>query len=220
MQDLGNGTESRRRFLAGAATGVVAGLAGCSGLVSQPGAETATARDVSLPTPTLGSDDAPVTVGVYKDFACPVCREFNAQIKPNLVSEYVETGVIQFEHYDFPLDMHKPESYTAANAARAVQHAADEDTFFSYADRLFENQSDLGSATYADLANDEGVDGESVRTAAEGRTFRNVIQEDKQQGADADIPGTPTVFVDGTMLDGFGWERVRSAIESARPDGG
>ncbi|MFC7142808.1 DsbA family protein [Halosimplex aquaticum] len=221
MQDSGRRTGSRRRFLAGAAATVAAGLAGCGGLVSQPGSGgTATARDVSLPAPTLGSDDAPVTVGVYKDLACPACRQFNAQVKPNIASEYVEQGVVRYEHYDFPLDMHEPQSYTAANAARAVQHEADDETFFAFTDRLFDNQSDLGPGTYADLADEEGVDGDAVRSAAEGRTFRTVIREDKQQGIDAGVRGTPTVVVDGSMLDGFGWGTVRSAIESARPDGG
>ncbi|WP_415381817.1 DsbA family protein [Halosimplex sp. TS25] len=220
MQDSGRRTRSRRRFLASAAAGIAAGLAGCGGLVSRPSSGgTATARDVSLPAPTLGAEDAPVTLGVYKDFACPACRQFNAQTKPNVVSEYVEEGVVRLEHYDFPLDMHEPMSYTAANAARAVQHEADDETFFAFADSLFENQSDLGSATYADLADEEGVDSDGVRSAAEGRTYRTVIQEDKQQGIDADVRGTPTVFVDGEMLDGFDWGTVRSAVESARPDG-
>ncbi len=160
-----------------------------------------------------------MTVGVYKDFACPACRQFNAQVKPNVVSEYVEEGVVRYEHYDFPLDMHEPDSYTAANAARAVQDAADDETFFAFADRIFDNQSDLGPGTYADLADAESVDGDAVRSAAEGRTYRNVVEEDKQRGIDEGVRGTPTVVVDGTMLDGFDWGTVRSAVESARPDG-
>ncbi|WP_436924542.1 DsbA family protein [Halosimplex amylolyticum] len=220
MQDSGRPSGSRRRFLAGAAAGIAAGLAGCGSLVSRPGSGgTATARDVSLSAPTLGDEDAPVTVGVYKDFACPACRQFNAQVKPNVVSEYVEEGVVRYEHYDFPLDMHEPDSYTAANAARAVQDAADDETFFAFADRIFDNQSDLGPGTYADLADAESVDGDAVRSAAEGRTYRNVVEEDKQRGIDEGVRGTPTVVVDGTMLDGFDWGTVRSAVESARPDG-
>ncbi len=161
-----------------------------------------------------------MTVAVYKDFACPACRQFNEQVKPNVVREYVDPGVVRFEHYDFPLDMHEPDSYTAANAARAVQHAADDAAFFAFADALFANQGDLSPGTYETLATDleADVDGERVRSAAEGRTYREVVRADKQQGIDAGVRGTPWVFVDGSVVDGFGWERVRAAIENARPD--
>jgi protein-disulfide isomerase len=213
---------SRRAFLAAAGAVAGTGLAGCGGLVSRPGSDgTATARDVSLPVPYRGPEDAPVTVGVYKDFACPACRQFDERVKPQIEREYVDPGVVRFEHYDFPLDTHAPSSYTAANAARAVQHGADDAAFFAFADALFANQGDLGPGTYETLANDleADVDGERVRSAAEGRTFREVVRADKQQGIDAGVRGTPWVFVNGSAVDGFGWERVRSAIESARSDG-
>jgi protein-disulfide isomerase len=221
MDDETRGS-SRRAFLAG--TGALAGtaLAGCNGLVSGPGREgTPTARDVSLSAPYKGPEDASVTVGVYKDFACPACRQFNQQVAPQVEREYVDPGVVRVEHYDFPLDMHEPDSYTAANAARAVQHAADDAAFFAYADLLFADQADLGPSTYATLANDlsTGVDGERVRSDAEARTYRSVVEADKQQGIDAGVRGTPWVFVNGSALDGFGWETVRSAIENARSDG-
>jgi len=220
MNDDGTRRSSRRAFLAGASAVAGTTLAGCGGLAPGSGSgSTPTARDVSLSAPYMGPEDAPVTVGVYKDFACPACRQFNEQVAPKVESEYVDEGVVRYEHYDFPLDTHAPVSYTAANAARAVQHEADDATFFAYADLLFDNQGDLGPSTYADLAGEVDVDGERARSAAEGRTYRRVVGEDKQQGIDAGVRGTPWVFVNGSAVDGFGWERVRSAIESARADG-
>ncbi|ELZ24329.1 DSBA oxidoreductase [Halosimplex carlsbadense 2-9-1] len=211
---------SKRAFLAGAAAVAGTALAGCGGLASSSGGgSTPTARDVSLSAPTKGPEDAPVTVGVYKDFACPACRQFNEQVAPQIEREYVDQGVVRYEHYDFPLDTHAPVSYTAANAARAVQHEADDAAFFDYADLLFDNQGEFGPSTYADLAGEVDVDGERARSAAEGRTYRRVVGEDKQQGIDAGVRGTPWVFVNGSAVDGFGWETVRSAIESARSDG-
>ncbi|QLH83562.1 DsbA family protein [Halosimplex pelagicum] len=223
MNDDGTRGSSRRAFLAGA--GAVAGtaLAGCGGLVSRPGSGgTPTARDVTLAAPYKGPEDAPVTVGVYKDFACPACRDFNRVVAPRIESEYVDSEVVRYEHYDFPLDNHAPASYTAANAARAVQHDADDAAFFSFADALFDNQSDLGPSTYATLANDldATVDGDRVRSAAEGRTYREVVSADKQMGIDAGVRATPTVVVDGSIVEQRSWEGIRSAIEAARPESG
>ncbi|WP_123534193.1 DsbA family protein [Halosimplex salinum] len=223
MEERGRntGAPTRRRFLAGAAASVAAGLAGCSGLVTgQDDGDLATTADASLSTPTLGADDAPVTVGVYKDFACPACAQFNEQITPLIERDYVEEGVVRYEHYDFPLDMHDPESYTAANAARAVQDLAGDDAFFAFADALFANQSDQSPGTYAELAGDVDVEGDRVRSAAEGRTYRHVVSADKDRGLDEGVRGTPTVVVDGSIVDELSWEGIRSDIEAARPDGG
>ena len=211
-------SSGRRSFLAAVAIVTGGALAGCGNLVSQPDGEgTQTARDVSLQTPVKGTDDAPVTVSVYKDFACPACRNFNAGITPRLVEEYVDQGVVRLEHYDFPLDMHEPTSYTAANAARAVQHASDDEAFFSFADALFANQSDLGPGTYAELAGEVNVDGERVQTAAEGRTYRHIVSADKENGIDAGVRATPTVFVDGSPVEQLSWSAIQSRIERARP---
>ncbi|WP_436931136.1 thioredoxin domain-containing protein [Halosimplex halobium] len=219
MDDRTQGA-SRRAFLAGAGGVAATALAGCGGLVSRPGSgETPTARDVSLPAPFKGPEDAPVTVGIYKDFACPACRRFNEQVTPLLEREYVEPGVVRLEHYDFPLEMHAPDAYTAANAARAVQHTAGDAAFFSFADALFADQADLGPGTYATLAGDldAPVDGERVRADAEGRTYSSVVQADKQRGIDAGVRATPTVVVDGSIVERLSWEGIRSAIEAARP---
>lgn len=218
MEQTGGRELGRRAVLAGVGTVTTTALAGCGNLVSQPGSGgTATARDVSLQTPVNGEDDAPVTVSVYKDFACPACRNFNDGITPRIVEEYVGPGVVRLEHYDFPLDMHEPASYTAANAARAVQHAADDEAFFSFADALFANQSDLEPATYAELAGEIPVDGDRVQAAAEGRTYRHIVSADKQEGIDAGVRATPTVFVDGSAVEQLSWSAISSMIESARP---
>lgn len=219
----------RRRVLSALGTGVFAGAAGClsgedsnrdetptgnSGTQSTPDDGTSRQSDL-LPEPSLGPEDAEVTVEVYKDFACPHCASYNESVKPQIASEYVEPGVVRLVHRDFPIPVNDPESWRAASAAREVQVGAGDEAFFAYADSLFANQSDFGLDTYAELA--EAVSGERVRSAAEQRRYRDTVEDDRSSGIDREVTGTPTVFVNDAKPDGWDWDSVRAAIEDARP---
>lgn len=217
MSDTWTDGLGRREVLAGVGSAIAVAGTGCVGGGSSgpdSGDDTITTAAEQLPTPNRGPDDAEVTVAIYKDYACPHCATFTESADPRIVEEYVDPGVVQVEHHDFPIPVDDSVSYRAANAAREVQASADDEAFFAYAKRLFENQSDLDLATYADLA--ESVDGEAVRRAADGRIYRETITADREAGVDRGVQGTPAVFVDDEQLDQWSWDRFESAVESAR----
>jgi protein-disulfide isomerase len=210
----------RRRALLGAAGLVTTALAGCLGSGtsgSSGGSGNATTRSGDpLSAPVRGDPEAGVTVAVYEDFACPHCRSYNAEILPEVESEYIEPGTIRYEHRDFPLPVDDPQSYYAANAARAVQDRTGDEEFWTYADLLFENQSSLGGDRYASLADEVGVDGDPVRGAAASRVYRTTVMGNKNRGKDEGVTGTPGVIVDGNVLSGYSFDAISSAVESAR----
>lgn len=227
-----NGNENRnwsgptRRRLLGGLTGVAAALAGCSGgsdssdgQGGQSGEDGESGGDDALGPPVRGDPEAGITLAVYEDFACPHCRDYNENGYPALREEYVEPGEIRYEHRDLPIPVLDPESYEAANAARAVQDRGGDEAFWAYADQLFARQSDLGEETpalYADLA--EGlVAGDAVRDAAVDQAHSATVEADRQRGVDAGVEGTPGFVVDGEVVtSGFGEstvETVRAALD-------
>jgi protein-disulfide isomerase len=192
------------------------GTAGCLGLGDSGGETTATAVPETLPAPTRGDGD--VTLTVYVDFACPACRTFHDDFLPTLEGDYIEPGVVTYEHRDFPLEMHAPRSFDAANAARAVQDAADDETFFEYVDSLFANQRRLSPDVYQSLAGDVDVDGERALEAVEGRIYRQTVSRDLDMGDGAGVRGTPSVFVDGEPPGELSLPAIRDTIEAARSE--
>jgi hypothetical protein len=133
---------TRRAYLAAAAGVGLGTAAGCLGSGSG-GAAGCTIEDEptvsSLPAPTLGRSDAPVTVVAFEDFACPHCATYSLEVFPDIRPEYVETGVVRYQFRDFPVPVDERWSWQAASAARGVQDEMDDATFFEYAHALFEN---------------------------------------------------------------------------------
>lgn len=213
---------TRRTYLAavgGAAVlGTTAGCLGSGGSASAipDGCDVGSLDAVSsLPRPALGPEDAPVTVDVFEDYACPHCKTFTQETYPEIKSNYVDSGEVRYRFFDFPIPVDEEWSWKAASAARAVQDRTDAETFFAFAKGVYDNQSRLseeGHQIVHDLANDLGVDGCPVAAAAEQEPYRSVVEADRQEGMDRDVPGTPAVYVDGEVLDGYGLETVDSAI--------
>jgi protein-disulfide isomerase len=221
---------TRRRYLATAGAALAAGSAGCLG--GLPGASGGGGNkpdcDVpdqgtfeELPRPSLGSSDAPVTVNVYEDFACPHCATFSTEVFPKVREQYVASGDVQYRYFDFPIPVNEQWSWGGAIAARAVQERTNSKTFFDFATAVYENQSELTSNGYQlvyDLANERDVDGCAVVGAVEQETYRPVVEADRERAVSRGYQGTPTVVVGGNALDDYSWEAVSSAID-ARLDG-
>lgn len=203
----------RRRFLATAGAAITT-VSGCLGDANN-GVSEGTTPTKQLETPVQGNPETAVTVAVFKDYACPHCQEYTASTYPALRDEFIDAGDIRYEFHDFPIPVDPETSWQAASAARTVQAIAGVDAFWQYQKRLFENQSSLDGEVYADLADGLGIDGELVRQGAEERRYEPTVYEDRQTGADMGVEGTPTVFVNGTLMDSWGAETVVPAIRDA-----
>ncbi|MFD1565346.1 DsbA family protein [Haloarchaeobius amylolyticus] len=170
----------------------------------------------SLSRPALGPEDAAVTVDVFEDFACGHCATFSNNVYPQIESNYIEPGDVRYRYFDYPIPVDETWSWRAASAARAVQDRTDAETFFSFAKALYEEQSRLGEDGYQfirEVADDHDIDGCTIAAAADQEAYREVVEADKQTGDDRDIPGTPAVFVDGTLLESYEWDTVSAAID-------
>lgn len=203
--------ETRRGLLA-AVGGAAAALAGCLG----GSADTPTDRVETLPRPVAGDPDAPVTVAVYSDFACPHCRTWARETWPPLAEEYVDDGVVRYEHHDFPIPVHERWSWEVAGVARAVQDRAGSEALFAVADRLYGLQGSFSEEALVDAV-DAAADVDAEAAVADGTAgvYRPVVSADRAAGLDRGVEGTPTVFVDGESVDPTR-SAVGSAIESAR----
>lgn len=54
---------------------------------------------------SIGSPDAKVTVKVFSSLTCPHCADFHSSVYEKLKDEYIDKGLVKFEHHAFPLDL-------------------------------------------------------------------------------------------------------------------
>lgn len=221
--------QTRRAYLATTASALALGTAGCLGGSGGNGAS-ALDCDVpqreqveSLPAPAIGPEDATVVVDGWEDFACPHCATFSLEVLPKIESNYVSEGIVRYRHHDFPLPVNEWWSWKGASAARQVQNEADDEAFFDFTHTLYENQSEFSGgdaetklSTLKGLADDAGLDGCSVATAASRDRYRPLLEAERTDAADdRGFRGTPTVLVNGQQVSPS-WDAVESAIENAR----
>ncbi|NGY89037.1 thioredoxin domain-containing protein [Bacillus megaterium] len=64
--------------------------------------------------PTIGEQDAPITLVEYGDYKCPACGYFSNGIMPQLEKDYVSTGKIKVVFKNYPF------IYTDSTRARSL----------------------------------------------------------------------------------------------------
>lgn len=190
-------TEHTRRAVLGAGAGAVS-LAGCLGLGAGASAEPdeldRTAR------PTLGSADASLRVVAFEDFSCPGCRTFHTSVLPAVVSQYVRSGAVEYYHADYPIPVDRW-SYRVASAARAVFEAAGDEAFFTFVGEIYGRSGPYTLELLETAAESAAEAGAAARTAADGETYRDTLDADKELAEDWGIDTTPSVFVEQERVD-------------------
>ena len=89
--------------------------------------------------PSRGPENAPIQIIEFSDFQCPFCFQAHPTVS-KVLSNYGDK--IRFVYRHYPLPNHP----NARPAAEAAACAAEQDRFWQYHDRLFENQSKLSAS--------------------------------------------------------------------------
>lgn len=197
---------NRRKFLSASAGVAGISIAGCV----EPG-ETVS----ELPRPTIGEDDAPVTVSVFEDYMCPTCQRFEQNVSPQIISNYVETGDVKYQYYDWPIPVQSRWSYEVANAARYVQDNLGSEVFFDFKSIMYDNQSNMSEDVIRTAGEEVGVSNvEELIEQAANSVYQPVIESDVDEGRERGVGGTPTVFVNGEVLPTFTFDVISSTVDA------
>ena len=83
---------------------------------------------------SLGNSDAKVTVKVFSSLTCPHCANFHITVFDKLKKDYIDQGLVKFEHHAFPLDL------AALNAEVIVRCASSDEKKFQLLDEMYNQQ--------------------------------------------------------------------------------
>lgn len=144
--------------------------------------------------PVTGPANAPLTIVEFSDFQCPYCIAAVPQLHAILKAYPTQIKLI---FKQFPLEEH-PQADLAASAAVAAQRQG---KFWPMYDALF-THSDLSRKSILNMAKDLGLNVDKLEADMDTTEVRETVERDVQDGNQADVEGTPTIFIDGQRYNG------------------
>lgn len=169
----------------------------------QPAEEAQAPIDVSVDTEgfySLGEADAPILLVEYSDYACPFCKRFNDETKPQIVEKYVNEGIVRFVRKDLI-------AVGGDRAAEAAHCAGDQGAYWEYNDILMANQAaDRGNWASVDVhrgyATTLGLDANALVDCFEARTHQAKVAASTAEGARNGGSGTPYFVINDIPVSG------------------
>jgi protein-disulfide isomerase len=153
--------------------------------------------------PSLGPENAPVTIVEFADFQCPFCAQ-SAPTLNQVLARY--SGKVRVVFRNFPLTSH---TY-AQKAHEAAECANEQGTFWPYHDLLFANQDALGVEDLKRYAANLGLDTGRFNQCLDTDKYAEKVKQDVEDGVKYNVWGTPTFFINGTSkrvqtFEQFAW---------------
>ncbi len=149
--------------------------------------------------PMLGDPGAPVWIVEFSDFQCGYCKKFWQDTLPKIKESYIEKGTVRFTYRHFAI-LGRP----SRNAALAAECAAEQNKFWPYHDKLFEN---LGTMLFTEsnlkhLAGEVGLGGDAFGACFGAGKFQEKIDRETATAQYLGGRGTPLFFVNQKLLPG------------------
>lgn len=147
--------------------------------------------------PTLGAspDRALLTIVEFADFGCPFSREASYIVRA--LAEH--TDIVRYVYRDFPIEDLHPGATLAAQAGECAQ---EQNRFFDYHDKLYQNQFDLTDTSLKRYAQEIGLDSAAFNSCLDSGRYADEVEEDRQAGIEAGVRGTPTFYFNGVLVEG------------------
>ena len=154
----------------------------------------------------IGSPNAPVTIIEFTDFECPFCVQFFRDTRPQLLKEFVDTGVVRIVARDFPLTAIHPSALPAAIAARC---AADQGQYWPMYERLFStHQQEWGGVpkrdrgVFIEFATSLGLATDTFTTCLNDPASEQAVMAELNAAARLGVNSTPNFLVNGQLIKG------------------
>jgi len=146
--------------------------------------------------PSIGPDDAPITIVEFSDFQCPFCRRFHDETYQDLLNAY--PGQIRFVYRNLPLTSIHPDAMPSAVASLC---ANDQNAYWDYHGKLFSSDA-LGRDIYIQYATDLSLNVEEFTACLDSDKHDAFIDEDMNFALDLGVQSTPTFFINGLAIVG------------------
>lgn len=176
----------------------------------------------------LGDPEAPNTLQVYADYRCPHCRVFHTDIEPGLLEDFVSSGRMNIEVFDFTVigvpdfDSLGDDTIESVQAAEAAACAAEQGEYLAFREWLYSGESRTNDGDFSDdnligAADEIGLDVDQFSTSLLDGVYEDGIIAMVAHGIERGVQGTPTMIMnDGEpfYVPDAGYDVLKDDIES------
>ena len=147
---------------------------------------------------SIGNSDAKITVKVFSSLTCPHCANFHKNIFENLKKEFIDKGIVKFEHHGFPLDL------AALNAEIIVRCHEDKNKSFQLLGEIYkkQNQWAVGSdinpinESIKKIGLDSGLNNDKMDSCLKNENTQDQILNERIEAQKKySINATPTIII-------------------------
>lgn len=160
-------------------------------------------------SPSMGREDAPLTLVGFMDYQCPFCGRFHTQTFEQLKTNFIDTGLLRYVNRDLPLPFHGE----AEQAALAARCAGDQGRYWEMRDALMRNSHTLSTEAILSHATALSLDVTRFKACLDNPQYVEAIWKDASDAQAAGLMGTPSFVLgkaSGNMVEGI-------AIVGAQP---
>jgi len=159
----------------------------------------------TLDDPWTGPRMAAVTIVEFIDFECGGCARVH-EVLNRIVEAY--EGKVKLIARDYPIARHQ----FSQKAAVAAACAHEQGTYWEFADMLFHNQDSLDPESLKSYARTLDLNMDQFNECFDSGAPAEETIEDRNDGIQAGVVSTPTVFVNGIQAPDLSERTIRSMV--------
>ena len=164
-----------------------------------------------------GDPGAKIIIKVFSSLTCPHCANFHKNIFENLENEYVDKGIVRFEHHSFPLDL------AALNAEIIIRCHSNNNKRFQLLGEIYKKQSQWAVGSDINIINesikkiglDSGLNNKKMDNCLNNEIAQDdILNERIEAQKQYKIKSTPTIFINKKQYNGkHEYKDFKKAIE-------
>ena len=165
----------------------------------------------------IGNSDSKITIKVFSSLTCPHCASFHKNIFENLKKEYIDEGLIRFEHHSFPLDL------AALNAEIIIRCIVDTNKKFQLLSEIYKKQNMWAVGSDINVINDSikkigkefGLKESNMnKCLKDDNVQEQILNERINAQKEYKITSTPSIFINEKKYEGkHNYEDFKRAIK-------
>ena len=165
----------------------------------------------------IGNADSKITIKVFSSLTCPHCANFHINIFEKLKKEYIDEGIVKFEHHSFPLDL------AALNAEIIVRCHSDNNKSFQLLGEIYKKQSQWAVGSDINIINESikkiglnfGLSNKKMDDCLKNEIAQDEILNERIEAQKKyKIKSTPTIYINEKQYNGkHDYESFKKVIE-------